>query len=199
MSRTNPFQEHSFQKYLGREDIMHSEIVRGIRFSYPDLFWWHTPNEGKRTPFEQYKFKELGGDSGVADFVVLEESNFSKGLLMEVKCGKNKCSVKQVDFLVRGTKRDCIAAVVYDSAADALELIKRHMAGGIGFPSDGILLVKGGKHTWIPIQEAYQTLCVQKRSVSDQAKLKAVFGKQAAAKFGKAIKEKARLFASVEK
>ena len=34
--------------------------------SYKNAFVVHIPNEGKRTPFERYKFKYLGGVSGLS-------------------------------------------------------------------------------------------------------------------------------------
>lgn len=184
----------SFRDYLGKEDIMHSEIVKGIRFTYQDLFWWHTPNEGKRSEFEQYKFKQLGGDSGIADFVILEESNFSKGLMMEVKCGKNKCTQKQVDFLLRSIKKGYTAIVVYDSAADALDFISQHLKTGLGIPSDGIILIKGGNKSVVPIDQASETLCPKKRASDDKKKLLKLMDKQRSSKFGKALPNKGKLF-----
>ena len=179
MSRTNPY-----EKYLGKEDIMHAEIVRVMGFKFPDLFWWHTPNEGKRTEFEQYKFKRLGGKKGIADFVILEESNFSKGLMMEIKYGANGCSKEQVDFLIDSIKKGYTAAVVYNDAGDAIDLIENHLKSGVCFPLDGIVLVKGGTESIIPLDQAHKALMKKSSPVSDKQQAKKLFEADAKKKFG---------------
>jgi hypothetical protein len=40
-----------------------------FRYNYPSAFVIHVPNEGRRTPFERFKFKHLGGVSGVPDIL----------------------------------------------------------------------------------------------------------------------------------
>jgi hypothetical protein len=178
-NRTKPF-----EKYLGKEDVMQAEVCRVLGLKYPNLFWWHTPNEGKRTPFEQYKFKEIGGGSGIADLTILEESNFSKGLMIELKWGKNACSKAQVDFLIRSAKKGYTAAVVYDYAADVLELIDRHLGSGIGIPGDGIILIKGGKQTVVLLDEAHAVLIKKSTVKPDVQKAKKLFQAKAKERFG---------------
>ena len=41
-----------------------------IKMQYPGAFAIHVPNEGKRSPFERYKFKYLGGTPGIPDILV---------------------------------------------------------------------------------------------------------------------------------
>jgi hypothetical protein len=179
MSRTNPY-----EKYLGKEDIMHAEIVRVIELRFPDLFWWHTPNEGKRSAFEQYKFKTLGGKKGVSDFVILEDSNFSKGLMMEIKYGGNGCSKAQVDFLIDSINKGYTSAVVYNHASDAISLLERHLGSGACFPLDGILLIKEGKESIIQIEQAHKVLMKKSTPVSDKQQAKKLFEAEAKKKFG---------------
>lgn len=154
-------------------------------FKYTDLFWWHTPNEGKRTPFEQYLFKKMGGLKGVTDFVILEESNFSKGLMMEIKTGVNICTVEQVDFLIRSAKRGYTTAVVYDHYQDALALVDKHLKSGICLPSEGIVLIKGGKQSIIPFEKAHEVLRKKTSKPKDDIKRsKSLFKARAKKRFG---------------
>lgn len=196
MNRTNPY-----EKYLSKEQVMQTEIVRRLSLLYPDLFWWHTHNEGDKTPFEQYVFKKMGGLSGVSDFVILEDSNFSKGMMLEIKFGVNKCTHNQVDFLIVSAKKGYTSVVVYDSAIDAMDIIGRHMQSGVGYlPSDGIVLVKKGTETVIPFEEAYKVLCKKSREKAVLDKAKKLFQNNGNAKFGKAIKVKSgKLFESPNK
>lgn len=194
MSRTNPY-----EKYLGREDVMQAEIVRLISFQYPELFWWHTPNEGKRTDFEQYKFKKLGGQSGVSDFVILDQSVLSKGLMMEIKCGRNKCTKSQVDFLITSIRKGYNASVVYDSASDAFELIQQHLGNGICSPEKGIILIKKGQMTFVPLEKAHEILIVKKQDTNpdkEKTDKKALFAQNAIKRYGKPL-DSGKLFKKV--
>jgi hypothetical protein len=179
MSKPNPY-----EKYLGKEDVMQAEVCRVLSLKYLDLFWWHTPNEGVRSEFEQYKFKQLGGYSGIADLAILEEGNFSKGLMIELKWGANACSKAQVDFLIKSAKKGYTASVVYDYASDVLDLIDLHLSKGAGIPEDGIILVKGGKRTVVPLEDAHTVLRKRSAEKTDLQKAKKLFADKAKAKFG---------------
>lgn len=188
-----------YTKYLGKEDVMQAEIARFIALNHPDLLWWHTVNEGKRTPFEQFKFKQLGGKPGVSDFVILEPSNFSSGLMIEIKYGVNKCTKDQVDFLIQSAKKGFTASVVYDYHQDATSLISRHMKSGICIPGDGIVLIRKGIESVVPFVSAYQVLCKKEKAELDKDKAKKAFTAHAKAKFGTGIKKekvKSKLFKS---
>jgi hypothetical protein len=185
-------QKKSFQDYLSKEQVMQAEAVRLISLRYPDLFWWHTENEGERTPFEQFTFKVMGGRKGVSDLVILEEGNFSKGLMAELKWGRGGCTKEQVDFLIWSAKKGYTAAVVYDDARDVLHLIDDHLTKGTIIPSEGILYIKGTERKTVKFEDAHQVL-IKKGSVkSDQAKAKELFKANALKKFGKM--DKAKLF-----
>ena len=183
-------QKKSFKDYLTKEQVMQSEAVRLISLNYPNLFWWHTENEGNRSPFEQFLFKEMGGKKGVSDLVILEEGNFSKGLMIEIKWGRNGCTKEQVDFLIDSAFRGFTAAVVYDDARDVMDVIHDHLNNGTIIPSSGILHVKGSVRTTIPFQDAHEVL-IKKGSVkTEKAKAKELFKKEALKKFGKVDKTK---------
>lgn len=163
--------QNPYDNYLSKEQVMQAEITRLLSLKHPDLFWWHTVNEGKRTPYEQYLFKKMGGLKGVADFVILEQGTFSKGLMIEIKWGKGVCTVDQVDFLIRSAQKGFTAAVVYDDARDALDLVDRHLKLEVIYPSDGILLVKKGKHETISFDYAYRVLCKKTKQEALQEKV----------------------------
>lgn len=179
--------ENPFFKYLSKEDVMQAEVSRLLSLKYPDLLWWHTVNEGRRTPFEQFKFKELGGKSGVSDFVILEEGNFSKGLMIEIKYGANPCTSDQADFLIRSARKGYTACVVYDFAPDVLALVDDHMNHGVGIPSDGIILVKNGVRSVIGLEDAKKVLCKKAKAEKPEKKAKELFKKVANSKFGPSI------------
>lgn len=180
--------QNPYDNYLSKEQVMQAEIARLLSLKHPDLFWWHTVNEGKRTPYEQYLFKKMGGMKGVADFVILEQGSFSKGLMMEIKWGKGVCTVDQVDFLIRSAKKGFTAAVVYDDARDALDLVDRYLKSGVIYPSDGILLVKKGKYETIPFDHAHRELCKKTKQEALQEKVVKLFNARYAKKLAAAGK-----------
>jgi len=149
---------NSYRKYFGPEDKMQEAVCTYLGYAHKNLLWWHTPNEGKRSEFEQTKFKALGGKRGVSDIILLEESNFAKGLVIELKCGKNHCTTDQIDFLVNASKRRYTASVVYDSSHAVIKLIERHLKTGICLPGDGIYYIKGKDEKIIPLDKAHEQL-----------------------------------------
>jgi len=178
--RTNPF-----DRFLSKEQVMQAEVARRLSIEHPDVFWWHTHNEGKKSPFEQYLFKKMGGHSGVSDFVILEESNFSKGLMLELKFGANKCTRNQVEFMKHAAKKGFTCCVVYNHHQDAVNIINRHLGSGIGIlPNDGILLVKGSVEKVIPFSQALDVLCSKSK---EKEQVKKLFSKKASSKFGKSV------------
>lgn len=88
--RRNPF-----EKYLSKEDKLQNAVMTYLSTQYPDVFAIHVPNEGKRTPFERYKFKYLGGMSGVPDILIFHQNDFKAGLAIELKVGYNKPTPNQ--------------------------------------------------------------------------------------------------------
>lgn len=67
--------------------------------AYPDAFIAHIPNEGKRTPFERYKFSILGGVSGMPDIMIFDPRGNYSGLALELKAGYNKPTENQKNVL----------------------------------------------------------------------------------------------------
>lgn len=98
-----------YDKYLSKEDILHSQVVTYLRLKYPNVFWMHTPNEGKRTKFEQYKAKKLGITSGVPDLLIFHNSTDinrviqqnGNGLAIELKVKPNKVTINQEQCMIK--------------------------------------------------------------------------------------------------
>lgn len=90
-----------FTKYLGPEDKLQNAVMQYIEVQYPEALVAHIPNEGKRTPFERFKFKYLGGKAGIPDVMIFCPSSVYIGLAIELKAGKNKPTKAQKEWLER--------------------------------------------------------------------------------------------------
>lgn len=94
MAKANPY-----LKYLGPEDHMQKAVLNYLRTAYPNALYTHPPNEGKRSPFERFKFKYLGSSSGVPDILIFSPSKQYNGLAIELKVGYNKPTKSQMHWL----------------------------------------------------------------------------------------------------
>jgi hypothetical protein len=56
-----------YYKYLGKEDKLQHQVMAYIASQYPFALATHIANEGKRSPFERFKFKYLGAKAGIPD------------------------------------------------------------------------------------------------------------------------------------
>jgi len=88
-----------FQKYLGKEDHLQHAVMQYLKVQYADTLAIHVPNEGKRSPFVQYKFKYLGGMQGIPDVIVFKQTPSYAGLAIELKVKPNKPTKNQTEFL----------------------------------------------------------------------------------------------------
>ena len=147
MPKFNPF-----DKFLGPEDHLHIQVVQYLQLQYPDVFFIHTPNEGKRTKFEQYKFKILGGTPGVPDIMIykfrydvkieqgvmpgttddipnflLSHYDINVGLAIELKIKPNKPTPAQLECLHQLEKAGWKTHVIYDFD-DAKEIIDIYLS-----------------------------------------------------------------------
>ena len=99
--------------------------MKYIAAKYPNALAIHVPNEGKRSPFERYKFKYLGGLSGVPDVLVFHQNDFKAGLALELKVGYNKPTENQKSVLKRLKMANWTAEWV-NSFDAAQEIIDNH-------------------------------------------------------------------------
>jgi len=91
--------QNHYHKYLGPEDKLQNAVMQYIAAQYPGVLAAHIPNEGKRTPFERFKFKYLGGKAGIPDVMIFCPSGEYVGLAIELKAGKNKPTKAQIEWL----------------------------------------------------------------------------------------------------
>lgn len=86
-----------FNRFLGPEDKTQIAVTEYLKLQYPTAEVFHAMNEGKRTPFEQFKMKILGCKAGFPDLLI-----FHKGVSLALELKKDKGSNptdKQVAWL----------------------------------------------------------------------------------------------------
>lgn len=91
--------KNPFEKFLTAEDHLHIGVIRYLQFQYPKAVFFHAANEGRRTPFERYKIKEMGVRSGFPDLVIFFSG---RHLAIELKVPGRKATDPQkewIDFL----------------------------------------------------------------------------------------------------
>lgn len=88
-----------FEKYLGKEDRLQSQIIKYLDYQHRDIIYTHPNNEGKRTAYERFKLKILGVKAGVPDLLIFNPNNSYNGLAIELKIKYNKPTASQVKWL----------------------------------------------------------------------------------------------------
>jgi len=113
-----------FEKYLSKEDKLQHSVIEYVGFNYPDVYIIHCANEGKRSPFERFKFKYLGGKAGVPDILIFRAGgNGRYGLAIELKVGYNKPTDNQKKALEKLRKEnwECHWTNDYDKTIEIIE------------------------------------------------------------------------------
>lgn len=113
-----------FEKYLGKEDILQRQVIE-----YLELKYKVTPicmgTEGKKSAFERFKFKWMGGRKGVSDLFIPVPTGLFNGLFIELKKEDAKIFKKdgslyasnkehhqrQIDFINEMSSRGYMAAL----------------------------------------------------------------------------------------
>jgi hypothetical protein len=117
---------------LGPEDQLQIAVAQLI--DAHGWFWWHTPNEGKRSPRGGKLLKRKGLLPGVVDVIVWEKwaktdgaSPWScgMGVAIELKAGRNEPTDAQSEFLRRAKARGCLTGVC--RTVDEVQEILRHV------------------------------------------------------------------------
>lgn len=116
-----------FHKYLGAEDHLQHLVMNYLRIQYPNVLAIHVPNEGKRSPFVQYKFKYLGGMPGIPDVIVFKANSTYDGLAIELKVKPNKPTKAQKEFLTSLSDSGWYATWC-DSYEQAVETIRQYFS-----------------------------------------------------------------------
>ena len=175
----------TFRDHLGPEDLLQEACLRWCDRKLPGIPVIHVPNEGKRSDFEQFKFKTLGGNSGVSDLFLPHTSGNQKGIWIELKHGRNKLSPAQLEFLIKMYYQGYAVAVVWDKVED-FELLMNSYDRDPYFFMEGIVVAKGDLTAYK--FEAAREKLVKAESKPSKRKVKADFEKKAKAKFGTPIK-----------
>ena len=110
---------------MSKEDKLQNEVMAYIQWQYPHALIFHPMNEGRRSKFEQFKFKFLGGLAGASDILCFTPNRFKSGLALELKVGHNKPTEKQKLFLER-IKRCNWEAQWCNSFEKAVEIIDNY-------------------------------------------------------------------------
>lgn len=84
----------SFKDYLGPEDLLQHAVLTWFSLQYPKIRFHHSPDAGKRSDFEQFKYKYVGGGSGFLDIIIPEYL-----ICIEFKIKPNKPTIEQLEWL----------------------------------------------------------------------------------------------------
>jgi hypothetical protein len=96
------------------EEQIHKAVIQHLAArSEPGVFWWHTPNGGKRHIAEAVKFKALGVISGVPDLLILKGG---KLYALELKAPGGRLSPSQ--RLVGARMEECGAEISVAHSVD---------------------------------------------------------------------------------
>lgn len=80
---------------------MQNAVMNYLAYNYPGTLYTHPANEGKRSPFERFKFKYLGAKAGIPDLLIFTPNANRSGLAIELKVGYNKPTPMQKEWLKR--------------------------------------------------------------------------------------------------
>ena len=73
-----------YEKYLGNEDRLQRKVVTYVRLQY-GVTCLPLNTESKKSRFEQFKFKELGGKKGQPDLFIPFSNGEYHGMFIELK------------------------------------------------------------------------------------------------------------------
>lgn len=86
-----------FVDFLRPEDWLQKAVINYIEWKFPEFRFHHSPNEGKRTPFEQFFIKFMGVKSGFPDLEILYKGH---SLYIELKDKDKEPTDLQMDWLI---------------------------------------------------------------------------------------------------
>ena len=94
---------------------------------YPELkLLFHIPNGGKRNLKEAMNLKRQGVKAGVLDIFLPVARKDKHGLWIEMKYGKNKCTIEQVKWLAWLYNQGYMCKVCW-SSEEAIAVIKEYL------------------------------------------------------------------------
>lgn len=99
---------------MTKEDHLQMQVMSYIRYQYPDLLAFHTPNGGNRNALEGAKFKRMGVLPGVPDILIPKPNKQYNGLCIELKIKPNKPTPNQVEVIGKFKQNNWHVEVCYD-------------------------------------------------------------------------------------
>lgn len=115
------------KKGYGQEDKFHIAVFNYIRMQFPKVLCVHVPNEGKRTPSQGKKLKDMGMKKGFPDLAIFLQREriingkvvVSCGLAIELKViyangSRNKASKEQEEVLIDLNNNGWETYVIWD-------------------------------------------------------------------------------------
>ncbi len=99
----------TYLELMGPEDHLQHQIVTWMDLVHPKIKYHHSPDAGKRTFFEQYKYSYLGGAAGYPDLTF-----FAIKLILECKAPGQYASKEQKEWLAYFDKLGWRVEVVRD-------------------------------------------------------------------------------------
>lgn len=179
----------NLRKHLTKEDLAQESILGEIKVSYPQVSVIHVPNEGKRSDFEQLKFKVLGGKAGVSDLLIVHpgQKRNLKGLWLEVKYGKNKLEPDQMEFLEDMFRAGFAVGIVYDTKEDFCLLMDQYLQDPVKF-ENSIGFAKDAELKFLDFETCRKKWVKKPSQRTAKRDLEKSFEKKAKARFGTPIK-----------
>lgn len=116
------------------EQVIHQAVVAHLNArSEPRVFFWHTPNEGKRGWVNAAALKAMGMTAGVPDLLILKDGQLHA---LELKAAKGRLTPSQRLILERMESCGAQTAVAHsiDEALVTLEfwgILKRSVASAL--------------------------------------------------------------------
>lgn len=112
------------------EDLEQATLIQWCNLQsckYEELKWIYAiPNGGYRNKAEAKKLKATGTKRGCPDLCLPVAKNGKHGLYIEMKYGKNKCTIEQVKWLDWLYKQGYMCKVCW-SADEAIAVIKEYL------------------------------------------------------------------------
>lgn len=124
---------NGFAKSLGKEDILQACVAEYVNQKYPDVLFHHSPNEGKRGKFAQWKIK-LFVVRSMPDVMIYKPRFKADGKIrycgcaIELKIKPNKLSDKQAEVLLELEQAGWQQNVCYDFSS-AVRIIDNYLNG----------------------------------------------------------------------
>lgn len=95
------------------EDALQAQCIQWIRYAYPKLLCWATPNGGLRDVRIARKLKATGVLAGVPDLILAAPSRGYGAAFIELKVGYNKPTDIQMAIMERLKEAGYAVNVVY--------------------------------------------------------------------------------------